>query len=50
MSKSWRYDPDELPMDRQSMKRMKKEAKAIKREAARQADEMFDVMDTIDEE
>lgn len=50
MSKSWRYDPDELPMDRQSMKRMKKEAKVIKREAARQADEMFDVMDTIDEE
>ncbi len=50
MSKSWRYDPDELPVDRQSMKKMRKEAKRVKREAVRQADEVFDVMETIDDE
>lgn len=50
MSKSWRYDPDENPVDRQSMKRKRKLSKEIKREARRQADEVFDVMDTVDDE
>ena len=50
MGKSWRYDEDELPVDRKSMKRMRKDAKVAKREAAKKADEVFDVMETIDED
>ena len=50
MSKSWRYDPDDNPVDRQSMKRQRKLTKQMKREATRQADEVFDVMDTVDED
>ena len=50
MGKSFRYDPDERPIDRQSLKRLRKEAKRVKREATRVANEVFDVMDTIDDE
>lgn len=50
MSKSWRYDPDENPVDRQSMKRKRKLTKQMKREAERQANEVFDVLETVDDE
>lgn len=50
MSKSWRYDPDENPVDQQSLKRQRKLTKQMKREAARQADEVFDVMDTVEDD